>query len=218
MNKIMHLFPNVELDSNSEIGPFVILGHPPMGKKPGEEKLILGSNSHIRSHTVIYAGSIIGSRFQTGHHVLIREYCHIGDDCSVGTGSILEFKVKLGNRVRLHSQVFIPEYCIIEDDAWIGPRVVLTNAKFPASPYTKNNLKGVVVRKGAMIGANSTILPGIVVGTNSLVGAGSVVTKDVSPQMIVVGNPARINGRIDELRLDELNTLIYPDKLEGAHS
>jgi UDP-2-acetamido-3-amino-2,3-dideoxy-glucuronate N-acetyltransferase len=80
-----------------------------------------------------------------------------------------------------------------------GPRVVLTNARYPASPAAKENLRGVVVKARARIGANAAILPGVVIGEGSLVGAGAVVVHDVEAGQVVVGNPARAVNRIDRL-------------------
>ena len=93
-----------------------MLGEPAKGRGPGQDRLIIGPHGVIRSHTIIYAGTRIGARLQTGHSVLIRENTRIGDDCSIGSGSVVEFKVVMGNRVRLHSQCFVPEYSVLEDD------------------------------------------------------------------------------------------------------
>ena len=153
----------------------------------------------MRSHTVIYAGNRIGTHFQTGHGALIREENEIGDDVSIGTHSIVEHHVKIGNRVRLHSHVFVPEFSVLEDDCWLGPHVVVTNAKYPRSPHVKDELKGAYIEQGAKIGANVTLLPGVRIGKNALVGAGAVVTKDVPPNAVVVGNPARVINTIDNL-------------------
>jgi acetyltransferase-like isoleucine patch superfamily enzyme len=131
--------------------------------------------------------------------VNIRELNEIGDDVSVGTLSVIEHHVTIGNNVRIHSQVFIPEYSVIEDGAWLGPNVVLTNAKYPASPEAKANLKGPLIMAKARIGANATILPGVTIGRNALVGAGSVVVKDVPEGAVVAGNPARVIKYVKDL-------------------
>jgi acetyltransferase-like isoleucine patch superfamily enzyme len=199
MNLTYRIYENVDLPPDAVIEDFVILGVPPRGHKEGEMKTVIGPGAQIRSHTVIYAGNRIGKGFQTGNKVNIRELNEIGDNVSIGTLSVVEHHVKIGNNVRIHTQVFVPEYSVLEDDSWLGPNVVLTNAKYPVSPGVKNSLKGPIIKKGAKIGANSTILPGVVIGINALVGAGSVVVKDVPDGGVVVGNPARIIKNIKEL-------------------
>lgn len=194
------IFPHVKLPDSVEIGMYCIIGEPFRGMDAGNAQTIIGPDALIRSHTVIYAGNSIGANFQTGHHVFIRELNQIGNNVSVGTLSVVEHHVVIGNNVRLHTQVFIPEFSIIEDDAWIGPNVVFTNAPYPKGSRVKDELAGPTIRRGAKIGANSTILPGVIVGRGALIGAGSVVTRDVAENAIVAGNPARVKGSIVDLR------------------
>lgn len=193
------IFPGVTLGAGSIVEDYAIIGSPPRGKKAGELMTIIGKGATIRSHTVIYAGNRIGDNFQTGNKVNIRESNEIGDNVSIGTLSVIEHHVRIGNGVRMHSQVFVPEFTVIEDDAWLGPNVVITNAKYPLSPGVKETLAGPLIKKGAKIGANATVLPGVVIGVNSLVGAGSVVTKDVPDNAVVAGNPARLIKMISAL-------------------
>ncbi len=193
------IYAGVELERDVTVEDYCILGVPPRGQKEGDLKTTIGTGAHIRSHSVIYAGNRIGRNFQTGNKVNIRELNQIGDNVSVGTLSVIEHHVRIGDNVRIHSQVFIPEYSILEDEAWLGPNVVLTNAKYPRSPAAKEHLEGPVIKRGAKIGANATILPGIVIGEHALVGAGSVVVHDVPDGTVVVGNPARVIKNISEL-------------------
>lgn len=193
------LYPNVSIGKNAIIEEYVIIGLPPRGKKAGELLTVIGDNAVIRSHTVIYAGNRIGNDFQTGHHVLVREENEIGNQVSIGTASVVEHHVKMGNNVRIHSQAFVPEMSILEDGAWIGPNAVITNAAYPLSPNVKHELKGAIVKKNAKVGANATLLPGITIGENALVGAGAVVTKDVPPNKVVAGNPAKVINDVSNL-------------------
>lgn len=199
MSDWTRIHPNVTLGAGAQIGDFVILGQPPRGKQPGELETRIGAGAVIRSHTVIYAGNRIGDRFQTGHGVLVREQNEIGDDVSIGSHSVVEHHVRLGDGVRLHSNVFVPEFSVLEAGAWVGPNVVFTNARYPRSPDVKARLKGPHLLPEAKIGANATLLPGVVIGRGALVGAGAVVVRDVPDGAVVVGNPARIIGRVADL-------------------
>ena len=193
------IYKNVKLGKNVIIEDFCIIGAPPYGHTDGELETIIGDNAIIRSHTVIYSGNIIGDNFQTGNKTNIRELNIIGNNVSIGTLSVIEHHVKIADGARVHTQVFVPEYTTLEKNAWLGPNVVLTNAKYPRSPNIKNELLGPQILENAKIGANSTILPGVIVGKNTLVGAGSVVTKNVSDDTVVVGNPAREVKKLREL-------------------
>ena len=186
------IYPGVVWGGAYTLGPFVIVGQAPRGHQPGDLATRIGAGAYINSHTVIYAGNSIGTNLRVGHGVLIREQNEIGDDVSIGSGSNVEHHVRIGHRVRLHSNVFVPELSVLEDDCWLGPNVVVTNARYPATPTTKQELVGAYIEKRAKIGANTTILPGVRIGTNALVGAGAVVTVDVPPGAVVAGNPARI--------------------------
>ena len=202
MNQIAataHIYPNVSIGQNVIIDDFCVIGCPPKGVSPGDVETVIGDNAIIRSHVVIYAGNRIGKNIHIGHKANLREYNRIGDDVSIGTLSVVEHNVEIGSRVRIHTQVFIPEYSVLMDEAWIGPNVVLTNAKYPHFPHTKDHLHGPIIEPMARIGANATILPGVVIGRGSLVGAGAVVTKDVKPGVVVAGNPATVIGQVGDI-------------------
>jgi acetyltransferase-like isoleucine patch superfamily enzyme len=183
------------------IEPFVVIGHPIRAKLmsvrdgPGIDGLIdqlsegavIGRNCIIRSHVVIYERVEIGDGVETGHNVLIRENTRIGAGTRVGSGVIIDGDVVIGNNVSIQSMVYIPRGTIIEDNVFLGPNVVITNDKYPPS----SRLDGVRIRRGAVIGANATLIAGIEVGENAVVAAGSVVTKDVPPGKVVAGVPAR---------------------------
>ncbi len=190
--------PEVEFGPDCRVEELCIVGRH-TGATGGSARTVIGAGSVLRSHTVLYAGSVIGERFQTGHHVLVRESNTIGDNVSIGSLSVVEHHVTIGTGVRIHSQCFIPEYSVLEDGAWIGPRVTLTNVPFPRCPDVSKCLRGVHIERNARVGANVTILPGARTGARAPIGAGAVVTKDVAPGAVVVGTAARAVKSIDDL-------------------
>jgi acetyltransferase-like isoleucine patch superfamily enzyme len=193
------VYPGCFLEDDIFLDEFVLIGVLPILSAGNALETHIGKGAIIRSHSVIYAGNIIGINFQTGHQVMIREQNEIGDNVSIGTHSVIEHHVIIKQNVRVHSNVFIPEYSILEAGCWVGPNVVFTNARYPRSQKVKSNLRGPHIMQGAKIGANSTLLPGITVGENALIGAGSVVVHDVPAGVVVVGNPARIIHRVVEI-------------------
>lgn len=193
------IYPGVKLGKNVVIEDFCLVGVPPRGAKEGELETIIGDDSVIRSHTVIYAGNKIGSKFQTGNKANIRELNEIGNNVSVGTLSVVEHHVIIEDNVRIHTQVFIPEFSTLKKGCWVGPNVVFTNAPYPQSKNVKDELIGPTLHENAIVGANSTLLPGVHIGKDAIVGAGSVVTKDVPSGDVVAGNPARFMKKKSEL-------------------
>lgn len=120
----------------------------------------------------------------------------IGEDCNLCDQTFFENDVKLGDRVTVKCGVQIWDGITVEDDVFIGPNVAFTNDPFPRSKQYPQSFARTLVRKGASIGANATILPGLTIGQYAMVGAGAVVTKDIPAYAIVVGNPARITGYV----------------------
>lgn len=192
------VYPGVELGAGTRIEDPCVVGKPPRGRAEGELPLRIGADSTIRPFTTIYAGTTAGDRFQTGQGASIRDDNIIGDDVSVGTNAVLEAGNRIGNRVRIHTGCFL-ELVTVEDDVFIAPNVVFADDPHPPCPRYGECVKGAVVRQGARIGSNSTILPGVVIGRGALVGAGSVVVDDVPEGMVVAGSPARVLKRVDEL-------------------
>ena len=116
--------------------------------------------------------------------------CEIGEDCMIGSFVEIQKGVKIGNRVRVQSHSFLCTGVEIEDDVFIGHGVMFVNDKYPPSGDS-SKWKDTLVKEGASIGNNATILP-VTIGENSTIGAGAVVTEDVPPNVVVAGNPAKI--------------------------
>lgn len=123
-------------------------------------------------------------------HVL--PHAEIGSECNICDGVFIENDVKIGNRVTIKCGVQVWDGVTLEDDVFVGPNVTFTNDPFPRSRQIPISFHRTIIRKGASLGANSTILPVIEIGENAMVGAGSVVTMSVPPFSVVMGNPARI--------------------------
>lgn len=204
------IYQGVKLGKDCVVEDFSIIGSLPKGYNMGEIETVIGDNAVIRSHSVIYAGNKIGNNFQTGNKANIREFNEIGDDVSIGTLSVIEHHVKIRDGARIHSQAFIPEYTILEEGCWIGPNAVITNSRYPNSPTSKQDLEGVRIKRHAIIGANSTILPGTTIGEHAIIGAGCVVTRDVPPYAIVAGNPGKVVNYTDRLPLSKIYNISNP--------
>lgn len=134
----------------------------------------------------------IGENTRVWQFSVILKDAVIGKDCNICAHTLIENDVLIGDRVTIKSGVYIWDGITIEDDVFIGPCVAFTNDKKPRSKVYPEHYSRILVKKGASIGANATILPGIVIGEGAMVGAGAVVTKDVPANTTVVGNPARI--------------------------
>lgn len=122
----------------------------------------------------------------------------IGEDCNICDHVFVENKVKLGDRVTIKCGVQIWDGITIEDDVFVGPNATFTNDMFPRSKVHLGEYPPTTICAGASIGANATILPGLTIGRNAMIGAGAVVTRSVPPNAVVVGNPARITGYVDD--------------------
>jgi acetyltransferase-like isoleucine patch superfamily enzyme len=136
-----------------------------------------------------------GSRIWAFAHVL--DGTRIGEDANICDHVFIEGGVTVGDHVTIKSGVQLWEGVTLEDDVFVGPNATFTNDPFPRSKRRPERFAKTLVRAGASIGANATILPGVTVGVQALVGAGAVVTHDVPPHSIAVGNPARIVGYVD---------------------
>lgn len=189
---------DVELGPYHLIDPGVLLGYVP-GRRIGDHALVIGPAARIRSGTVIHAGTTIGARLETGHNVVIREESVIGDDFNIWNNSVVDYGCKIGCHVKVHCNVYIAQFTVLEDDVFLAPGVTVANDLHPGCPFSKECMRGPTIKRGAQIGVNATLLPFVTIGEHAVIGAGSVVTKDVPPQTVVYGNPARVVKDIHDL-------------------
>jgi len=168
---------------------------------------------------VIDEGCKIGRGTKIWHFSHIMTGCEIGERCNLGQNIVVSPGVKLGNNVKVQNNVSIYTGVICEDDVFLGPSMVFTNIVNPRSAVVRRDkYVTTIVEKGATIGANATIVCGHRIGRYAFVGAGAVVTKDVKPYALVVGNPARQTGWMSEyghkLVFDENGIAVCPENGE----
>jgi len=176
---------SVQLDGPVQIGY-------PSGRLRMASPLVIGDEAHIRSGTVIYAGSRIGPGLQTGHNVTIREQNVIGAHLQIWNNSTIDYGCWIGSHVKIHNNVYVSQYTIIEDDAFLAPGVIVGNDIHPGCAFSGDCMRGPHIKRGAQIGVNATLLPFVTIGEGALIGAGSVVTRDVPAGAVAYGNPARV--------------------------
>lgn len=170
--------------------------------------LYMENKFFAHSTAVIDEGCEIGSGVKIWHFSHIMPRCVIGDNCNIGQNVVVSSGVTLGKNVKVQNNVSLYEGVICEDDVFLGPSMVFTNVINPRSAIIrKHEYKNTLVKKGASIGANATIVCGNNIGEYSFIGAGAVVTKEVPPYALVIGNPARQTGWVSEygikLKFDE---------------
>ena len=143
-------------------------------------------------------GAIIGEGTKIWHFSHIMSGAQIGNNCSIGQNVNVGCRAVIGNGVKIQNNVSVYDDVVIEDDVFCGPSCVFTNVINPrAFIERKNEYKKTVVKKGASIGANATIVCGVTIGEYALIGAGAVVTKDVPAYSLVYGTPARVMGKVE---------------------
>jgi len=177
--------------------PDVLLDY--QSARGGGSPLLLGAGARLRSGTVLYAGSTIGQHFETGHHVVVREDCVIGDEVSIWSGTVVDYGCRIGNRVKIHANCYVAQFTELLEDAFLAPGVTIANDLYPGQLESAAVMAGPRIGAGAQLGVNVTVLPYVRIGDGCLVGAGSVVTRDLPPGVVAYGNPAKVRGRVEDL-------------------
>ena len=161
----------------------------------------------MKNEFYVHESSYVDKDVSIGDHTKIWHFSHIqtgstiGDNCSIGQNVNIGNNVTIGNGVKIQNNVSVYEGVELEDFVFCGPSMVFTNIKVPRSEFPQRGKEfyaKTLVKKSASIGANATIVCGVTIGEYALIGSGSVVTKDVPPYSLVVGNPGRIIGTVDK--------------------
>ncbi len=196
--------PFYEIGGHAQIDPGVVLGY----RYPGDSQpLRIGDHAIIRSGSIVYANTTIGHRFQCGHQVLIRGEVVIGHRCVVHHQCALEGRLTIGNGVKIMAQVYVPSRTTIGDFVFIGPGTTFLNAKYPMREGT---VQGAIIEDHVCIGGGVTICPGVRIGRGSFIAAGTVVNKDVPPNTLALGVPARHQPIPAHIGSENLPELLLP--------
>lgn len=203
-----------EIGENAQVDDDVVLGY----RYPGDSlPLRIGDHVVIRSGSIIYADTVIGNRFQCGHQVLIRAGVTIGDRCVVHHKCTLEGRLRIGHGVKIMAHVYLPSTTEIGDMVFIGPGTSFMNDRHPMRLAA--SVQGPRVEDHVCIGGGVTVCPAVTIGKNSVIGAGTVVTKDVPPNTLAYGVPAKFYPLPDEISHGNLPDLLLPQTdLFGAQS
>lgn len=198
------IYDNVEISDNTIIEAFCEIGV--SNHLSNGEKLYIGANSHIRSHSIFYEGSVFLDSLVTGHRVTVREKTKAGKNLQIGTLCDVQGHCEIGDFVRFHSNVHIGQQSKIGNYVWIFPYVVLTNDPHPPS----NILLGVTVEDYAVIATMSVVLPGAYIRKGCLIGAHSSIKGDTEENMIYAGSPAKKICSTSKIKLYDGSGDAYP--------
>jgi acetyltransferase-like isoleucine patch superfamily enzyme len=153
----------------------------------------IGEGTIVSAGAIVFAGSRIGKRVILGDQSCVRERVTIGDDVVLGRGSLIENDTAVGSLTKIQAGAYVTAYSTLEENVFIAPCVVTTNDNYMGRTEQRHGLiKGPTIRRGARVGGGAILCPAVEIGEEAFVGAGAVVTKDVAPRTVVVGNPARV--------------------------
>jgi acetyltransferase-like isoleucine patch superfamily enzyme len=191
------VYPGTVLGAGCRILDNAVVGkQPTLGKRSTTKKeplppAVIGEGATISTSAIVFAGSTVGEGAIVGDQACVRERVTLGADTVVGGSSLVENDTVVGDRTRIQANAYVTAYTTIEDDVFIAPCVQTTNDNFMGRTEKRLELmKGPTIRRGARVGGGAVLCPGVEIGEEAFVGAGAVVTKDVAPRTVVVGNPA----------------------------
>ena len=165
---------------------------------------VIGDGTIVSTGAIVFAGSAIGARVILGDQSCVRERVEIGDDVVLGRGSYVENDTTIGAMTKIQADAYITAYSTLEEHVFIAPCVVTTNDNYMGRTEQRlSEMRGPTIRRGARIGGGAILCPGVEIGEEAFVGAGAVVTKDVPPRTVVVGNPARVLREVPDEELLE---------------
>jgi len=200
--------PGTVLGEGCRIGDFAIVGKQPVlsprstARREDLPPARLGEGTTVSAGAIVFAGTQIGARVIVGDQACVRERVVLGDDVVVGRGALIENDTTVGALTKIQADAYITAYSTLEEHVFIAPCVVTTNDNFMGRTERRHKLRrGPTIRRGARIGSSAVLCPGVEIGEEAFVGAGAVVTRDVAPRTVVVGNPAR---QLREVPPDEL--------------
>ncbi len=200
--------PGTVLGAGVRVLEYAVVGKQPVlsprstAKRDDVPPAEIGAGAIVSTGAVVFAGAQIGARVIVGDQACVRERVTLGDDVVVGRGSLIENDTTVGALTKIQAEAYITAYSTLEDNVFIAPCVVTTNDNFMGRTEARHALiKGPTIRRGARIGGGAILCPGVVIGEEAFVGAGAVVTENVPPRAVVVGNPAH---RIRDVPDDEL--------------
>jgi acetyltransferase-like isoleucine patch superfamily enzyme len=212
------IYPGTILGAGCRIMDGAVVGKlpslsPRSSTKRGElPPTVIGPGAVISTGAIVFGGSSIGARVIVGDQACVRERVHVGDDVVIGRGVLIENDSSIGALTRIQANAYITNCSIIEEEVFIAPGVITTNDNYMGRTKKQFALQAPRIRRGARVGGGAVLCPGVEIGSEAFVGAGAVVTKDVAPRKVVVGNPARVLRDVHE---DEL---LAPPDAEAAPS
>ena len=180
---------------------------------------LTSQNNVFKHHTAeVSSEASIGINTRIWNNAQIREKSIIGHDCIIGKDVYIDLEVKIGNYVKIQNGVSVYRGVTVEDNVFLGPHMTFTNDLYPRAANSDFELYYTLVRKGASVGAHTTVVCGVEIGEYAMIGAGSVVTKNIPPFALAYGNPARIHGYVgkngEKLQFNDENIAVTSDGLK----